>query len=166
MPIPTRRHIEYAQGYLALGMPKEAEAELNAVVEHEQEQIEVLRLRVDLHLESKRWAKVLSLAPSVCKASPESEATWIAWAFALHELKRTGEAQSVLLKAEPFHGSKSAVLHYNLACYACMLGQLDEAKRRLSTASKMDQAWLQTALDDPDLQAMRDHVIKLLQQAS
>ena len=60
----------------------------------------------------------------------------------------------MLLKAEAIHGENSAILHYNLACYACQLGDIEEAKSRLSTACKMDPQFKATALDDPDLEAM------------
>lgn len=164
MPIPTRRRIEYAQGYLALGMTRQASAELKAIAKPDWDSLDVLRVRVDLAMETKRWKSVITLAARVCEASPESEGAWIARAYALHELGSTEQARAVLLEAEPIHGTHSAVLHYNLACYACVLGFMNEARRRLGTASAMDRAWLASALEDPDLEAMRPHIARLLQQ--
>lgn len=162
MPIPTRHRLEYAQGYLALGLVRQASAELSAIAKEDRNAPEVVRVRIDVDMEARRWKAVVARASRVCRLSPENEGAWIAWAFALHELKRTGEARGVLLKAEPLHGTKSAVLQYNLACYACVLGDLAEARRRLAAASKMDRQWLTAALDDPDLWAMRDELAGLL----
>jgi hypothetical protein len=64
------------------------------------------------------------------------------------------EAQDVLLKAEPLHGKKNSVLHYNLACYACLLGDMKEARQRLEIACKMDDKFKASALDDEDLRAL------------
>jgi hypothetical protein len=46
---------------------------------------------------------------------------------------------------------------YNLACYTCRLGRLEEARRWLARAIKIQgrEATLAAALEDPDLEAMR-----------
>jgi hypothetical protein len=49
-----------------------------------------------------------------------------------------------------------AVLHYNMACYECLLGDIPEARRRLSVACKMGKEWKTGALTDPDLKTMWD----------
>ena len=43
------------------------------------------------------------------------------------------------------------LIAYNLACYACVLGRLDEANDLLTLAFKMDDSLRKGALDDPDL---------------
>ena len=43
------------------------------------------------------------------------------------------------------------MLHYNLACYECLLGNHLEARKRLARACKMDPSWNDAAKDDPDL---------------
>ena len=91
----------------------------------------------------------------VSRLAPEDDKGWISHAFALRELEQIEEAQAVLLEAEPHLQKACGLLHYNLACYACLLGNKPEAKRRLATAFKMDKVWKQEALDDPDLKAMR-----------
>jgi hypothetical protein len=73
-------------------------------------------------------------------------------------LNRIAEAKAVLLEGEPLHGKQCGVLHYNLACYYCLLGAMAEAKKRLSMACKMDKGWKEAALDDSDLKAMWDDI--------
>jgi Tfp pilus assembly protein PilF len=43
---------------------------------------------------------------------------------------------------------------FNLACYACQLGRLDEAREKLARAIKMEPAFLKAALEDDDLKAI------------
>ena len=115
---------------------------------------EVVSARIDLHMARKEWAQVVGLGADLARRFPAKQEGWIAWAYALRELNRIDEAKAVLLEAEPHHGKSCGVLHYNLACYHCLQGEKTEAKRRLALASRMDGQWKQTALEDPDLQAM------------
>jgi len=96
------------------------------------------------------------VAKALAEAEPAEEHGWISWAYALRELERVKEAQEVLLRAEVLHGKSCAVLHYNLACYACLLGDKVDAKRRLATAVALDAEFKRSATEDPDLAAMRD----------
>lgn len=152
--IPLHRRLEYARGYIGLGMLKEAAQELAPIDPTAARSPEVVRVYVDYYMESKEWDKVVAVAPVVCEASPEDDGAWIAWAYACRELGQVSEAQAVLRRAEPRHGETCAVLHYNLACYACLLGDMDEARRRLVRAFAMNADWKAEALQDRDLQAM------------
>jgi len=155
--ISTRRRVEYARGYLELNLFAQAAAELDAIPEEEGEELDVACARVDLHMETKEWERVVSGARVVCARKPASERAWIAWAYALRELQRIEEAKDVLLQAERLH-PKCGVLHYNLACYFCLLGDVAEAERRLTIAGELDDAWIQSALEDPDLRGMRSRL--------
>ena len=153
--ISTRRRLEYASGYIGLGMHQDAAAELGLI---ERNSSEVLRHWVMLYHETKEWVALIKVAEALAGTDPDEEQGWVSWAYALRELDRVKEAQEVLLKAEVLHGKSCAVLHYNLACYACQLGDMEEAIRRLSTACKMHTDFKASALDDPDLQPMWDDI--------
>lgn len=153
--ISTLRHLQYASGFIELGMFAEATGELKAIDPADQESPEVLSVRIDLHMHAKQWEMVMKISQELIELKPEDDKGWISRAFALRELELIEEAQAVLLDAEPLHGKKCALLHYNLACYACLLGNKAEAKRRLTTAIRMDKSWKESALDDPDLKTMR-----------
>ena len=90
--------------------------------------------------------------------TPNDLRGWICQAFAFRELERVAEAKEVLLRALPLHGEKEALVHYNLACYECLLGNVAAAKERLAIACRMDAQWKQTALDDPDLKSMWNQI--------
>ena len=51
---------------------------------------------------------------------------------------------------------KEPMLHYNLACYECVLGEVEVAKARLRHALKLEPRMRLMALDDEDLKAVWD----------
>ena len=97
---------------------------------------------------SSAWASSAASPPKTTKAGSATPSPSANWSKSKRP-KPSCSKPSFILK-------KTCVrLHYNLACYACLLGKKPEAKRRLVTAFKMDKVWKQEALDDPDLKAMR-----------
>jgi tetratricopeptide (TPR) repeat protein len=151
----TARRLRHAEGYLALGMVNEASDELEAIEGDARLSDEVLKLRSDLYLQAKQWELLVAVARELARRDPDYEKGWIDWAYALREMNRIADAKAVLLEAEPGHGKKSGVLHYNLACYHSLLGELEEAKARLRRACQIEAGLKAGARDDPDLKALR-----------
>lgn len=150
------KKLQYARGYLELGLIKEAEEEINSIDGPDHLSLDVLRFRVDLHMAAKQWERVVAVARPVCAVAPGEANAWVHWAYALRELNRVEEAREVLLQAEPLHAESEPVIHYNLACYASLLGDLAEARRRLELAFQAGDEWKEAARTDPDLEALRD----------
>ena len=159
--IPTSRHLQFASGYLALGMLTEASDELEAIESEDRLLPEVMAVRSDLYMEAKQWDLLLAVSREFARQSPGQDKGWIYSAFALRELGRVEEAKAVLLEAEPIHGKKCSLLHYNLACYYCLLGDQAEAKKRLRVACKMEKEWKEEAVDDEDLKAIWDDIAEM-----
>lgn len=136
-------------------MFREAEAELRAVRGAERLSPEVRSVRVDLHLAAKAWSRVVAVARPLARSHPGCENAWISWAFALRELQRVRQAREVLLEAEREHGLRTAILHYNLACYEALLGNVEGARLRLATACRLERRFKVEAETDPDLAALR-----------
>lgn len=152
----TQLHVRHALGYIGLNLLNEASDEIEAIDFSDRFLPEVLSARLDLALAAKHWNAAIGIGRELTTRQPEREAGWIGRAFALRELQRVAEAKAVLLEAEPLHGCTSAVLSYNLACYDSLLGELPAALQRLHAACRMDRSLKNAALDDPDLQALRD----------
>ena len=150
----TVRHLRHAAGFLGLGMLNEASAELEAIDGDDRLAQEVMVVRSDLYQQTKHWDLLAAVARELTRRSPDYEKGWIDWAYALRAMKRIAEAKAVLLGAEPIDGKKSAVLHFNLGRYWCLLGELDEARERVRTACRMDAQFKAKALDDLDLKAL------------
>lgn len=110
-----------------------------------------------VYSEAKQWELALAVAETLCDLLPSDPNALIHRSFALHELKRTAEAEALLLPALERFPSEPTV-PYNLACYACVLGRVEEARRLLERAIEVsgdggDEVKLM-ALDDADLQAL------------
>ncbi len=152
---PDTHHLSAAEGWLELGNHHEALNELNLVSSAEQGSVEVLGLRWSISAQLKLWEQCVVLADRIIELAPKNVFGWIHRSYALHELKRTSEARDLLqpaLKRFP----KNETIPYNLACYECQLGNLDEARDWLRRTMKLkNPAELKAqALDDLDLKPL------------
>lgn len=138
-----------------LGMLADAASELAKIPREDAENREVLEARLDLATQQRAWKKAVKWGERLATTYPELESGWIGWAYALRELQLVDEARVVLLEAEPRHGKKSALLHFNLACYYALLGEVETARERLERACKLDVRFKDEALTDPDLASLR-----------
>ncbi len=152
--ISTRKHLDYALGYIGLNLLIQARDELALIKAADRETPEVLGVHIELAMEKSAWTRVITLAVKVTAAAPSLERPWIAWAYALREKQRIGEARDVLLKAERAITAPSPLVDYNLACYFCLLGDLTESRRRLKRACAREPDWKAEAAEDPDLAAL------------
>ena len=152
---PDTHHLSAAEGWLELGNHHEALSELNLVSLAEQGRVEVLDLRWSISAQLKLWEQCVVLAERIVELAPRNVFGWIHRSYALHELKRTSEARDLLqpaLKRFP----KNETIPYNLACYECQLGNLEESREWLRRAMKLrSPAELKAqALEDPDLKPL------------
>lgn len=138
-----------------LGMLADAASELAKIPREDGENREVLEVRLDLATQRRSWKTAAKRGEQLATRYPEIESGWIGWAYALRELQQIEEAKAVLLEAEPRHGRKSALLHFNLACYYALLGEVETARERLERACKLDVRFKEEALTDPDLVSLR-----------
>ena len=152
--IPTRKHLDYALGYIELGLLAEARTELVRIVEADRQTPPVLTVRLELAMAEESWDNVLALAPQVAAADPSNERPWVAWAYALREQQKIIEARDVLLRGVTLITEPSVLVDYNLACYFCLLGDFPEARRRLALVYAREPAWEKEARNDPDLAAV------------
>jgi uncharacterized protein HemY len=153
------RHLEAAQGWLGLRNWREAKAEIASIPAESQSHPDVLQVRWAIHAAAKEWESAAEVAEGFRKAQPDSPFGFVHLAYALHEMKRTREAQDVLLPVvDKFRDE--FIIRYNLACYACQLGDGDEAWRWLEKSMDLtdpDEV-KQMALNDPDLEPLRTRI--------
>lgn len=153
--MPFERSLLAAQGYLELDMISEALAELDALPAEFQEQEEVLQLKLFIFMRDRQWERALELCERMCMIFPKSTVGYIHGAFCLHELGKTAEAKSFLLKGPP-NLAKEATYFYNLGCYDAVLGNREEATRNLHKSFQMDKKFRDIAKYDPDLKDIAD----------
>lgn len=155
-PRTTAVRVRFATGYLGLGMLRAAAAELRGIAHEDRRLPDVLATRADLCLEKRDWKSLVRTAKDLAQRHPGDSRGWIHWAYGLRELDMIQGARDVLLTAKRRHPDLG-VLHFNLACYHCLLGEMPAAKRSLERACRLKPDWKEAALQDQDLAALWDH---------
>jgi tetratricopeptide (TPR) repeat protein len=149
-----RWRLSHAQGYLGLGMLREAEAELDAIDAADAERTEVAAVRVALLHEMKDWARLRDLARTLMQREPMQPGWWVSLAFATRRIDSLEKAHGILRDAEDFH-PEEAIIQFNLGCYAAQLGDLDEARERVLRAIALNEDFRAIARHDTDLAPLR-----------
>lgn len=133
MDYPDQHYLRAAHGWLELGRPQEALEELEHISPALYFNPEVLELRWKMAVEAADWSGALELARNLVLVAPERASGWISRSFCLHELKQTEAAWKCLFPAARKFPTVS-IIPYNLACYACQLGRLTQARNWLKKA--------------------------------
>jgi Flp pilus assembly protein TadD len=148
-------------GWLELGLQKDALEELRQLPEQVLGRPDVLELRWMIEARLEQWAEALKTAEKIMALQPEEAGGWLHRAYALRRAPHGGleQARAALWPAaEKF--PKEATIPYNLSCYACQLGDLDEARQWLAEAIRRGglQQIRDMALKDPDLAALHKEI--------
>jgi tetratricopeptide (TPR) repeat protein len=156
---PDIHHLNAAEGWLGLGNLIEAERELANLSSRILSHPEVLRVKYDYYGKARQWELAAETAQLLSEVVPETPYGWIHLAYALHELKRTPEAYNVLIPIMD-RFPEEFVIRYNLACYSCQMGDLDEARAWLKKAIALagTKTIKEMALDDTDLIQLRPEI--------
>jgi predicted Zn-dependent protease len=156
---PDSHHVSAALGWLELGNPGEAKVELGRLPSNLRECPEALLVRWEIEAREKDWEHSLATARALVAAAPNEPDGWIKQSYSLHELKRTREAWDGLAEVEK-RFPKITIIPYNLACYACQLGDFAVALRRLGEGIKLGgkDRIKSMALQDLDLKPLWDQI--------
>lgn len=150
--MPTPEHsLDAVFGYYSLGLFEDAWEEIESLPDAARITDPVLELRLSILHKLGKWETARILAESLAIKSPENPNWWILWAYSIRREKNVREAQGVLWQAVQIHPVCAPIV-YNLACYACVLGQREDARGLLARAIALDPDFKATALDDPDLE--------------
>src|SRR4051812_29719013 len=96
LPWQDVHRLEAAEGWLGLGIWREANAEIEQIFPELQDHPTVLRVRLAICDAACHWDQAVVVATALTKATPEDPKVWLHRSFALHELKRTREARDSL----------------------------------------------------------------------
>ena len=154
---PDAHYVRAAEGWLELGDPGEAKAEIEQVSSVYCAHSEVLKVRWQIWARMKEWEAAFTVAQALIKVAPDLSVGWIYLAYTIRRLPAGGmeKAWNVLLPAAR-RFPKESIIAYNLAYYACKLGKLEEARTWLGKALKEDSAHKiqQMALAEPGLRPL------------
>ena len=153
---PDSHHLIAADGWLGLGNWQEALLEIERIIPELRLHPDVQEVRWQIQATAKNWEEAICVAREITQRTPELPFGWIHLAYSLHELRRTQEAYGTLKPiSERF--PEEWLMGYNMACYACQLGNQDEARQWLELAYKRgDKSEIRKmARLDPDLEPLR-----------
>ena len=161
---PDSHHLSAAIGWVELGNMPEATAELERLSPAARNHPGALEVRWVISAEEKDWSKGLTVANTLLEANPLDPTGWLHRAYALRRVKEGGlkAAWEALLPAfEKF--PRESTIPYNLSCYACQMGQLEEARAWLQRAVKAGgiETIKRMALRDADLKPLWDEIKRI-----
>jgi tetratricopeptide (TPR) repeat protein len=161
---PATHFLSAVVGWLELGNGEEAKAELEKVSPELRDHPDVLEVRWLVHAHEKDWDEGLAVAQTLVQSAPARSSGWLHQAYALRRatdggLQAAWDALMPAFKMFP----KEATIPYNLSCYACQMGKLDEARLWLERAFKVGskEKMKFMALDDADLEPLWQEIKEL-----
>jgi len=96
IPPPDSLHLSSASGWLQLGNPGEALADLAKVSAEHRKHRDVLLLEWHIHARNKDWERCVEIGGVMAKLNPGDPSGWINQANAMFYLKRGQEALDLL----------------------------------------------------------------------
>ncbi|GAB4239395.1 MAG: hypothetical protein OHK005_00810 [Candidatus Methylacidiphilales bacterium] len=148
-----QRCLRAAEGYLNLGMIREAWEEVEALPERLRARPETLILMARILRACGRWSEAIELSRVGSEAYPNVFEFYFLRASVLEERGRFQEARETLLEG-PSALRMTDWFHYNLARYEASLGNLDTARRELKQAIAINRRLRELARKDPAFQAL------------
>jgi Flp pilus assembly protein TadD len=158
MNTTDKNKLRAALGYIELGMLEEAAEEVSALSQESLNDFDALILRLELSQRSGQWEQAESIARKLTKLQPEEPDWSIALAYAARRAHSVEVAREILCDAAA-RFPKEAVIHFNLACYSCQLGEIPVARNYLRKAFALDRSYIVTALKDQDLKPIWAEII-------
>ena len=117
----------------------------------------VLQARYDIHAKAGQWNEAAEIATRLLELSPANCGAWTGLSYATRRKQGGGipQAKEILLKAAA-RFPKEPLIAYNLACYECQLGNLDQARQWLKKAGELGSPAVikKMAASDPDLKPL------------
>jgi predicted Zn-dependent protease len=154
---PDTHYLLAAVGWLELGNPAEAKAELVHIRPSQQDHPDVLELRWSISAHEQRWEESLQVAQALLRRAPKRSSGWLHQAYALRRVPEGGlqKAWDALLPAVA-RFPKEAIIPFNLSCYACQMRQLEAARDWLKRAMVIGgkEKIKRMALKDSDLEPL------------
>ena len=148
------QRLEAAQGYLGLGMAMDAWNELESIDARHRHLAEVLKVRAEVCRALEKWELMAELCRFLARGEPDDAGHPLNLAYAVRRHESVEAAAEILADALGRFPAE-ALIPYNLACYRAVAGKIGEAKDLLERAFNLDKSLRVTALDDPDLEAVR-----------
>jgi len=157
LDFPLIHRLNSILGWLELGSSGDARKELNELPAELHGTPMVLEIRWLVEAADQNWEEALLSARALVQAAPEMPEGWLHQAYALRRVPKGGltAAWNALASAESTF-PEEPIFPYNLACYACQLGKMDQARDLLQRALAIGNSKTirEMALNDSDLEPL------------
>ena len=124
---PDSHHFRAAQGWLELGLPREAIAEWDRLSAATRRLPSALDLRWRISAALADWDQGVALGEQLIALAPASADGWLRRSYALRRSAQGGlQSAWEALRPAADQFPEEETIAYNLACYATQLGRVDE----------------------------------------
>ena len=157
-----RQLLRAATGWLELGNPDEAFNELEKITPFHRAHPDVLKLRWRIYDSAGKHQSAFGVAQGLSRLLPDDAEPFVWRSYSARRMKGGGLGLALELLLDvvnDFPGEP--ILPFNIACYHCQRGDLNEAKTWLHTAYEVAgrngtlRYWKTKTLDDDDLAELR-----------
>lgn len=155
---------EKIRGYVDLKMFDEAWAAIESLPPTDRGSPEAQELRITILLDRGDYDDALQLSETLCDLFPDRHSGFIHGAYCLHARGKTGEAIA-FLQSGPVSLQEEPIYFFNLACYELALGKAEVAMSWLEQSFEMDPPSRAKALEDPDLEPLRERILERMRNA-
>jgi tetratricopeptide (TPR) repeat protein len=155
LPATAACHLRAAEGWFELGNHDEAQAELEKLSLECRDHPDVLALRWQIQAMDQDTKRCMTVALAFIRRAPTEPRGWIILARTFYFRGEYQKAYDVAIR-QVARFPHSWHLLYDAACYACRIGNLEEAIKLLGMALNVGdrKALSLVALDDPDFEAL------------
>jgi len=169
--IEQQRALREAQGYLELAMgltdqwpvpaalsERLAQRALDAlatVTEFGVQRTEVLYLTGLAYRTMQRYAEAVPPLLAAARCEPDSVPIWLVLGWCYKRIDRLEDAIAALERAMEAN-SQEAILHYNLACYWSLAGNVERAVQYLAQSFEIDPRYRDLVASESDFDPIRD----------
>jgi len=102
-----------------------------------------------------RYAEAVPPLTAAAELSPESVPVWLALGWCYKRIDRLDEAIQALEQAL-LANTQEAIVHYNLACYWSLAGDVDRALQYLAQSFDIDPRYRELVAHESDFDPIRD----------
>jgi Tfp pilus assembly protein PilF len=153
IPSQLDRRIQAAEGFLELGLPQLAEAELEKLEGDDRTSEATWVMRCRVYRASEQWEIMGEVAKHLVSLDPDVVEYWLDAAFATRKAGGVGLAHQVMTHAA-LRLPEEAQIRYHAACCAAQIGLFEQAKEHLQAAVAKVYDLKHAALQDPDMEPL------------
>jgi tetratricopeptide (TPR) repeat protein len=151
----VQKHIEYASGYLDLKMFEEAMQEADAAVALAPTDEHALAIKSAVLWQQNRLLEAEPFVAKLAEIKPDDSGIWINLAYIRRRTQSLDAAVETLQRAFDAN-PRSALAHFNMACYRAVQNQPAEALTLLRNALALDPKLRSLARAERDFDSLRE----------